>query len=127
MHQSREFGQDDQEVVRYLLGFLPEEERQRFDEGSIVDDDMAARVRSVENDLVDAYVSGTLAGETLARFETFYLSSPRRSQKVKSAERFLGAVDRAPVRGAATFAPAASGRAAPRSRFGWLAAAAVFS
>src|SRR6185295_1414314 len=126
MHQPRDFGPDDQEVVRYLLGVLPEEERQRFDEASIVDDEMAVRVRSVENDLVDAYVSRTLAGETLARFESFYLASPRRRQRVKSAERFLGAVDRVPVRGAATAAPAASGRAAPWSRFAWLAAAAAF-
>jgi hypothetical protein len=126
MPQSREFAADDQEIVRYLLGHLPDEEAERLDEASIVDDDMASRLRSVENDLVDAYVAGTLAAETRARFETFYLSSPRRRQKVRSAQRFLSAVDRVPVPGAANAAPAASGRALPRPRLAWSAAAAVF-
>jgi hypothetical protein len=126
MPQSREFAEDDQEIVRYLLGHLPDEEAERFDEASIVDDDMASRLRSVENDLVDAYVGGTLAAETRGRFETFYLSSPRRRQKVRSARRFLRAVDRAQVSGAANAAPAPSGRALPSPRLAWSAVAAVF-
>ena len=46
--------QDDRQLIRYLLGLLPEDEAQRYDEQSIVDDDVAARLRQVENDLVDA-------------------------------------------------------------------------
>jgi hypothetical protein len=126
MPQSREFADDDQEIVRYLLGHLPDDKAERFDEASIVDDDMASRLRSVENDLVDAYVGGTLAAETRARFETFYLSSPRRRHKVRSAQRFLNAVDRAHVSGAVNAAPAASGWALPSPRLAWSAVAAVF-
>ena len=89
----RESGPDDQQLVRYLLRLLPDEEADRLDEMSISDDALAWRLREVENDLVDAYVSGTLTGETVERFESFYLSSERRRQKVKFAGSFLGSVD----------------------------------
>jgi hypothetical protein len=103
---------DDRQLTRYLLGLLPEEDAERFDEQSIVDDEMASRLQCVENDLVDAYVGGTLQGELLERFESFYLASPRRRAKVKFAGRFLDAVDRAAA--AAVVVPRT---APPRSRF----------
>ncbi|MGH9144041.1 MAG: hypothetical protein ACRD2I_23125, partial [Vicinamibacterales bacterium] len=87
-------GHTDEQLVQYLLGLLPPEEAERLDEASIVDDDVAARVRGVEDDLVDAYVRGALAGERLARFESYYLASPRRREQVAFAGRFLPAVDR---------------------------------
>src|SRR5262245_30770877 len=86
---------DDEQLTRYLLGLLPDEEAQRFDEASIVDDEVAMRLRVVEHDLVDAYVTGTLAGSTLEQFQSQYLASPRRRQYQAFARRFLGAVDRA--------------------------------
>jgi len=86
---------NDQVLVRYLLGLLEPEDAERVDEASVVDDDIAARLRIVEQDLVDGYVRGTLAGDTLARFESHYLSSPRRRELVTLARRFVPAVDRA--------------------------------
>lgn len=85
---------DDQQLVRYLLRLLPEEDAERLDEMSISDEEMAWRLRVVENDLVDAYVTGTLTGETLERFESFYLSSERRRRKVSFAGSLLGQADR---------------------------------
>jgi hypothetical protein len=96
---------NDQFLVRYLLGLLAPEDAERLDEASIVDDDIATRLRIVEQDLVDGYVRGTLAGETLARFESHYLSSPRRRELVTLARRFVPVVDRA-----GTPAPAAAPR-----------------
>jgi len=61
---------DDQQLVRYLLGLLPPHEADRFDEASVVDDEVAARLRGVEDDLVDAYVRGTLAIDLRERFES---------------------------------------------------------
>src|SRR5262249_25227269 len=86
----------------YLLGLLPEEEVERLDEESIADDDVAARLSAVEDDLVDAYITETLDQSTRARFETVYLMSPRRRDKVKFARRFLAAVDRLPTPGGAS-------------------------
>jgi hypothetical protein len=85
----------DAQIVRYLLGLLPDADADRFDEASIADDEFAARLRSVEADLVDGYVRGTLDLTTLTRFESFYLSSPLRRKNVEFAVRFVRAVDRA--------------------------------
>jgi hypothetical protein len=119
MSELRRFGADDERLVRYLLGLLPDEETEWLDEAGIVDDDVAARLRVAESDLVDAYVSGMLTGETLARFETFYLSSPRRREKVRFAGRFLSAIDSAAVPQVAVAVPR-------RTRFHGPVAAAVF-
>ena len=53
----------DDELVRYLLGQLSDEDTERLDEASIVDDEVAARLRIVETDLIDSYVRGKLTGE----------------------------------------------------------------
>ena len=91
---SREPLRDDQ-LIRHLLGTLPEDEAQRVEEESIVDDEVAARLQVAEDDLVDAYARGTLSGDRLARFESFYLASPLRRDKVAFAKRFVAAVDSA--------------------------------
>lgn len=84
---------DDRELTRYLLGQIAGEDADRLDELAIVDDDIAWRVRAVENDLVDAYVRGTLDADSHRHFETHYLASPKRRAKVRFAERFVRAVD----------------------------------
>jgi len=80
---------DDQQLTRYLLGALPAEEAERLDQLSIVDEELAARLSAVEYDLVDAYVRGEARGEDLARFESFYLSSAKRREKVQFARALL--------------------------------------
>ena len=89
---------DDDQLVRYVLGLLPDEQTERLDEASIADDEVAARLRVVEDDLVDSYVRGTLEPERRARFESYYLSSPRRRERVKFAASFVRAVDGAAAR-----------------------------
>jgi hypothetical protein len=89
---------DDRELERYLLGLLPEEDEERLDQASVEDDSVALRLRIAEDDLIEGYVRRTLATETRQRFETYYLSSLRRRERVAFAARFLGAVDRAAVR-----------------------------
>src|SRR5262249_6252403 len=88
---------DGERLVRYLLGSLPEDDAERLDEQSIVNDDVACRLLSVENDLVDAYVRETLDPEFRRRFESHYLASPRRRRRVRLASRFAAAVDRPPL------------------------------
>jgi hypothetical protein len=95
MSLSHEIAVHDQQLVRYLLGLLSEDEADRIDELSVVDDDLAARLRVVEDDLVDAYVRGALSGDALKRFESHYLSSPLRRERVTFARHFVSAVDRA--------------------------------
>lgn len=80
---------NDERLTRYLLGSLPAEEAERLDELSVTDDDFAARLSAAENDLVDAFVSGQLSGDTAAQFKANYLSSPKRREKVRFAKSFF--------------------------------------
>jgi hypothetical protein len=122
----RRHSSHDDQLTGYLLGSLPAHEVERLDEQSIVDDDLAARLRLVEDDLVDAYASGALTGDTLARFESFYLASPRRREKAAFAKRFLAVVDGASDRQRAEpLVPAGRGGVAGRWFLWSLAAAAV--
>jgi len=63
MSPTDDTGLDDEQLTRYLLGLLPREQAERIDEAGIVDDAVAARLRTVEHDLVDAYVRGALSRE----------------------------------------------------------------
>jgi hypothetical protein len=73
----------DNKITQYLLGTLPAEEAERLDELSITHDGFAEALKVAENDLVDAYVRGELTGWQLERFQSFYLASPLRREKVK--------------------------------------------
>ena len=111
---------DDQLLIRYLLGLLPEEETERLDEMSIVGDDFACRLRDVENDLVDAYAGGELSGEILARFQSSYLASTEGREKVRFAETLLATEGRAATapagNAAAAILPGANPRNGPHQR-----------
>lgn len=86
---------DERVITDYLLGASSEAETERLDEMSLTDDDFAGRLQAAENDLVDAYVRGGLSGDALAGFNSHYLASPRRREKVRLAETFLAFTDRA--------------------------------
>jgi hypothetical protein len=95
---------DQQLLTQYLLGALSEVDTERVDEWSVTDDQFAESLEAVENDLVDAYVRGELSGDTLDRFKRFYLSSPRRVEKVQISRalwRYEDSVARAPALAAA--------------------------
>ena len=125
---------DDGQLRQYLLGALPETDAERLHELSITDEEFAGRLDAVENDLVDAYVRGELSEENLKEFKAFYLSSPRRRQKVEFAEGLLALERRAATAPASVTEPAVrvspskqasqdrSSRsilAVPRFRFQW--------
>jgi hypothetical protein len=109
---------DDELVIAYLLGAAPQDETERLDELSIVDDEFALRLSTAENGLVDAYVRGELSGERLTQFQNVYLATPKRRQKVAFAKSL---VSLAGARG-----PVASGPKRPFARFPqWAIAAAA--
>jgi hypothetical protein len=86
-----------EETQSYLLGSLPETETVRYDELSVVDDDFNDFLRNVENDLVDSYVNGQLDPVVLKQFESFYLATPKRREKVAFAKTFYQYPDRDPT------------------------------
>jgi hypothetical protein len=85
---------ENQTIIDYLLGSLPEAKIERLDELSITDDQFAARLQEVENDLVDSFVRGELSGETLDKFRSHYMSSPKRQEKVAFARGLQKVTDR---------------------------------
>jgi hypothetical protein len=120
---------DDQLLTEFLLGAASEEDTEHLDELSITDDALASRLSAVEHDLVDAYVSGELSGTTLERFDSHYLSSPRRQQRVRFAQTFQQLTEKADIRRETRVEGSKPGFAsrffaAPRLAFGWGFAAA---
>ncbi len=77
-----------EEIVAFLLGALNEQDTERLDELSFTDDEFADELKAAEKDLIDLYVNGELAGENLEKFESFYLASPLRREKVEFAGAF---------------------------------------
>ena len=71
-------------IKNYLLGALAESETEELDELSIADDGFAETLKQVEHDLIDAYANGELEGGDLAKFESYYLASPRRRERSRS-------------------------------------------
>src|SRR5262249_27783168 len=106
----------------------PEEEAERLDEGCVTDDRLAEALAAAENDLVDAYVRGELSGEERERFETHYLSSERRRDKVLFARALrdrIEGVPAVPAQFAQTEPPAAASRPARAGIPAWALAAAA--
>ena len=84
---------DDQLLTEYLLGGLPEPDREEVDDLAVTDDELALRLQVIENDLVDAYVRGELTGAQLEQFQAHYLASPRRREKVALARGLQKSLD----------------------------------
>src|SRR5215467_11456423 len=80
---------EDALLATYLLGRLPEDERERLDELSVSNEEFAWRLNAVENDLVDAYVRDGLSPADEKQFKTVYLLSSRGKEKVQFARGLL--------------------------------------
>jgi len=89
---------DAQLLVRYLLGTLPDDETERLDELSVVDDEVAADLRVAEHDLVDRYARGALSAEERRQFERHFLALPNARAKVAFARNLAGHERAAAVR-----------------------------
>lgn len=83
---------DDERIVAYLLGELPEEQSERFEEECFAGEDWPEEVRAAEHDLVDAYLRKELTPEQHQHFEQNYLKSPERMKRVATAAALLGHV-----------------------------------
>jgi cell division protein FtsL len=115
---------NEQLIVDYLLGDLPEAEAGRLDQLSVTDDEFAEFLEAVESELIDDYIRGELPEKRRAQFESHYLTSATRLERVAVARTILRRADNAdssaqlrewirPVR----FAPA--------EKYQWIAIAAA--
>jgi len=74
--------------MRYLLGKLSDAESARLEERSFVDDRVFDLIESAEDELIDAYVGGSLSSEDRERFENKLLKSERVAERVEFAKLF---------------------------------------
>lgn len=79
---------DNQMLRGYLLGSLPADETELFDEMSFTDDRFADELSAAEKDLTDEYARGELSGVELEKFKSYYLASPLRREKAEFARAF---------------------------------------
>ena len=80
-------------VTRYLLGELSEQEQAALEEKYFSDPQVFNEVLKVESELVDAYARGQLSTEMRERFEQSYLKHPARRQRVEFAKALTTRID----------------------------------
>lgn len=73
-------------VKRYLLGVLPEEERERFEQQYFSDNSLFDEVELVEDELVDRYIRDDLPKDDRRLFEQALTSSSRLNERVEFAK-----------------------------------------
>jgi hypothetical protein len=77
----------------YLLGALSAEQREAVEQQILSDDDFHQEIEIEEEELVDDYVRGKLAPADRRLFETNFLASPLRRQKLRFGQALRSAID----------------------------------
>lgn len=75
---------------RFFLGEMSEDERGAFEAAFVADEGLFEQARAVEDELVEAYVRGTLAPAEREKFERSFLTSARRRGRVEFTRAMLG-------------------------------------
>jgi hypothetical protein len=114
---------DDPRRAHYLLGELTPEEQEAFELEYFRDDESFDLTQAADDDLLDAYVAGTLDAERSRRLREQLRASPFRRARVEAARAFRTALERAGRR----TAPARGHTRLWPSLAAGLAAALVFS
>jgi hypothetical protein len=74
----------ERELIRlYLLGQLTEEDRERLEERLVTDLDYQEEVLTVEEELIEDYVSDSLASEDKEKFQAHWLVTPRQRRRLE--------------------------------------------
>src|SRR5262245_7516367 len=81
-----------EKMIRYLLGELSTEEQVEMETEYFSDPEKFNLLQTIENDLIEGYVSGKLANGMRARFEAHYMSIPARREQVKFFQSLVKAV-----------------------------------
>jgi hypothetical protein len=80
---------NDDAIVHYLLGELPEEKQTELEARYFADDELHDRIRAVETELAEAYVRGELGTRERERFEARLAASPRLGERVAFVRALL--------------------------------------
>jgi hypothetical protein len=78
--------QDQNRIRLYLLGKLPDSEKEQIEQELLTNDDLFEEILIVEEALADEYVAGKLNREEQADFEKHFLATPERQQNLRFAQ-----------------------------------------
>jgi TolA-binding protein len=113
-------------VRRYLLGELPESEREQLEERLLTDDrfyeTLTGLEDTVEDELIDEYLDGQLAKPQRDQFERVFFNTPERTQKFRLIKDLR---ERVPVAATSEVASQETVRPDPKPGF-WGAIVAFF-
>src|SRR5437868_12657887 len=73
---------DEKTIRQYLLGELAEAEMSRFEEQLMTDDELFEMLLVVEDELIDERAAGELTAEEQARFDSYFLTTPTRRERL---------------------------------------------
>lgn len=74
-----------QAIRRYLLGTLPQEQAEEFEQRRLVDGELYQELLIAEDELVDEFLSGEMPASEQERVEAHFLRSPERQEQVRFA------------------------------------------
>jgi anti-sigma-K factor RskA len=86
---------NDDVLVQYLLGDLPEDEQQQIEQRIFADDDFYERVLEVEEDLRCAYAQGTMPLAAKTKFEKRFLIFADERERVQLAREIIDELPKA--------------------------------
>ena len=78
--------EEEDRLVRYLLGLMSDEEATGMEEVYLTSDELNDELQAAERELIDRYVEGDLSPTERDRFESFFLCSPGRNEKLEFAK-----------------------------------------
>jgi len=72
-------------IRSYLLGDLPQDKLEQVEEQLMTDNEFYEHLLLIEDELVDQYLGGELTDQEAGQFESHFLCSPERQQKLRFA------------------------------------------
>ncbi len=86
---------EEQLLLNYLLGDLPDEERERVEERMFADDEFYEQIEAMKAELADDYARGELNSRERARYESRFLTSTNGHERLAFARTMTRAFDEA--------------------------------
>lgn len=88
---------EEQLLLDYLLGDLPDEERARVEERMFADDAFGEQIEAMKAELADEFARGEMTARERSRYESRFLVSANGRQRVAFARTMARAFDQAPA------------------------------
>lgn len=109
--------QDPQLFERFLLGDLPEADREALEERLLDDPDLFFEIELAEEELLDAYVRGELSAADRQRFEAVLGRAPRIQERLRFGRQLAAKANRESTERSRAQPPALAAPVSPWQRF----------